>query len=243
MAGKVYALIPARAGSKGVKNKNIRNIGGKTLLEWSIQAALKSQNISRVIVSTDSAEYANIAIKNGAEVPFLRPAAIASDTATDYEVFDHFLSHSMEKCEMPSVIVHLRPTTPFRDPYIIDNAIELYIRKKDYSSLRSVHEMPESAYKTFEKAANEQLISVFTKSKNIENSNNARQSFPKTYVANGYVDIISTDHLLKNKKLHGENVFAFETKPTHEVDIESDFQFLEFLLQKNPKIKSQLFDR
>ena len=88
----VLALIPARSGSKGVRDKNIRDLGGHSLLEWSIAACLKSSFIERTIVSTDSPEYASLSKSFGAEVPFLRPDHISGDRATDYQFIDHALS-------------------------------------------------------------------------------------------------------------------------------------------------------
>ncbi|MDO9219316.1 MAG: acylneuraminate cytidylyltransferase family protein, partial [Lacisediminimonas sp.] len=87
----IVALIPARAGSKGVPHKNIKPLGGRPLIEWSIKACLKSRLIDRVIVSTDSPEYAELAIKLGAEAPFLRPAEISADRSTDYDFIVHAL--------------------------------------------------------------------------------------------------------------------------------------------------------
>ena len=121
----IVALIPARSGSKGVPNKNIRYLGDVPLIAYSIIAALKSTLIDRVIVSTDSEEYADIARNYGAEVPFIRPAEISGDTATDLQLFEHAISW-FEKNEnlVPQYFVHLRPTTPLRDPRIIDDAIK-----------------------------------------------------------------------------------------------------------------------
>jgi len=89
----VYAVIPARSGSKAIKNKNIVDINGHPLIAHSIVVALKSKMIERVIVSTDSKLYANIAIKYGAEVPFLRPSNLSTDNSTDLDFFEHLISH------------------------------------------------------------------------------------------------------------------------------------------------------
>ena len=147
---KVVALIPARSGSKGVINKNMREIHGKTLLQWSISACKKSKFIDKTIVSTDSVYYQNHAIKNGAAAPFLRPENISQDYSTDLEFILHALDWLQSNEELPKYIVHIRPTTPFRDPKLIDQAIEKFLNFQKATSLRSIHEMPESAYKTFE---------------------------------------------------------------------------------------------
>ena len=117
---KVFALVTARSGSKGVPDKNIKHIGGHSLLDWSIKSSLKSQSITQVYLSTDSEDYTNIGKECGALVPFLRPKELASDTANDLDVIKHFLSVIDEK---PDALVHIRPTTPLRDPSILDKAI------------------------------------------------------------------------------------------------------------------------
>ena len=112
----VVALVPARAGSKGVPNKNIRSLAGHPLLAYSVRAGVKAGNIDRVIVSTDSAEYADIAKRYGGEAPFLRPAPLAGDRSSDYEFIAHALDWMQQnEKRLPDLIVHLRPTTPLRE--------------------------------------------------------------------------------------------------------------------------------
>ena len=150
MKSQIYAVIPARSGSKGVPNKNVKMFAGRPLMAYSIAAAQKSNLIDRVIVSTDSEEYAEIALKEGAEVPFLRPKEISTDLSKDIEFFSHLVSWiDSSDITMPDYLVHLRPTTPLRDPSIIDKAIIRFSKSK-YTSLRSVHLMAQSAYKFVE---------------------------------------------------------------------------------------------
>ena len=113
----IIAIIPARSGSKSVKDKNIALLSGYPLIAYSIVAAKKSELIDRIIISTDSEEYQKIALQYGAEVPFLRPTEYSTDTSTDRD----FLIHAMNWLEenerqAPEYWVHLRPTTPLRDP-------------------------------------------------------------------------------------------------------------------------------
>ena len=126
----IVALIPARAGSKGLPGKNIRPLGGHSLLAWSIAACLKTKAIDRVIVSTDSEDYATLALSLGAEAPFLRPVEISGDRATDYEFVLHAMNWLKENSTEPTIIVHIRPTTPFRDPVMMDRAIEHFMAAK-----------------------------------------------------------------------------------------------------------------
>ena len=110
---KILAIIPARSGSKRIKHKNIRNFKGKPLLAHSILHSIRSKFIQRTVVSTDSSKYAKIAIKYGAEVPFLRPKNISQDKSTDLQCFSHCLNFLKKKENyIPDLIVHLRPSYP-----------------------------------------------------------------------------------------------------------------------------------
>lgn len=239
---KVVALIPARAGSKGVPNKNIRSLGGHALIEWSIAACKKSKRIDRLIVSTDSTEYQSLCRGFGAEVPFLRPAEISGDRSTDYEFIAHALDWLAANGGEPDYIVHIRPTTPFRAPELIDAAIEAFASAgMAATALRSVHEMAESAYKTFEIAPGGQLKRLGSDSTVLDAANNARQMFPKTYIPNGYVDVLSATFIRESRLLHGDHVIPFVTPAVAEVDTEGDFDFLEYQLTRDPKLSTCLF--
>jgi N-acylneuraminate cytidylyltransferase len=241
--GKVIALIPARAGSKGVPNKNIRTLGEYPLIAWSIMAAKKSRLIDRVIVSTDSDEYAKLAIKFGAEAPFLRPLEISGDRSTDYDFIAHALDWLALNGGQPDYIAHLRPTTPFRSPSIINSAIETFQNApKNITALRSAHEMSESAYKTFEITEDGRFKRVGGEGTALDASNNARQQFPTTYQANGYVDVLSASFIRESGLIHGDWVMPFITPSVIEVDTEDDFSQLSYQLSRSPMIASQIFD-
>lgn len=238
---KIIAIIPARSGSKGVPNKNIRELGGHPLIEWSIQACLKSELIDRVIVSTDSEEYAEISRNCGAEVPFIRPPEISGDNSTDYDFVVHALDWFLANGGEPNLLVHIRPTTPYRSPKKIDEAIATFQSNPSASSLRSVHEMSESAYKTFELSPSGVLMRLCSQSTELDLVNNARQQFPATYQANGYVDVLSTKFIRSTGLIHGDNVIPFITSIAVELDTEFDFEYLKFLIVHNPGIVKHLF--
>ena len=234
----VFALVTARSGSKGIPDKNLKEIGNHSLLEWSIKSALKSSQVTKVFLSTDSAKYAKLGESFGAIVPFLRPAELASDTAVDLDVFKHFLT---EIKELPQAIVHIRPTTPLRDPQIISDAVNKFMElKKEITSLRSVHEMSESAYKTFEVSA-QGLLKPIASIADGEEANLPRQAFPKTYQANGYVDVLNPEFILKENKLHGDKIFAFKTPVVTEVDSLSDLEYLNWAVQQNNELVKLVF--
>ena len=235
---KVFALVTARSGSKGVPDKNIKHIGGHSLLDWSIKSSLKSQSITQVYLSTDSQDYANIGKECGALVPFLRPNALASDTANDLDVIKHFLSVIDDK---PDALVHIRPTTPLRDPSILDKAIVMFFNKKnELTSLRSVHEMSESAYKSFE-VNDKGFLATIGSVESAEKANLPRQAFPKTYVANGYVDVLEPNYIFKENKLHGDKILAFQTPVVTEVDSIEDLEYLEWQIIKQPQLLKTVF--
>ena len=236
----VLAIIPARSGSKGVPDKNIRLLAGFPLIAYSISAARLAENVDRVIVSTDSELYANIARKYGGEVPFLRPSEISGDNSTDYDFIKHTLNWMQDNEGLqPDYLVHLRPTTPLRNPAYIREAVER-IRHDEYgTALRSVHEMSESAYKTLE-IDRDYLKCICSGSFDLDAANQPRQVFPKTYIANGYVDIYKSSYVVNNKKILGNKVIAYITPRIFEVDTLEDFDYLEYQVAKDPMLVSRL---
>ena len=234
----VFALVTARSGSKGVPDKNLRQIGNHSLLEWSIKSALKSSEVTKVFLSTDSPEYAKLGESFGAIVPFLRPEELASDTAVDLDVIKHFLTKIKES---PDAIVHIRPTTPLRNPQVINDAVIKFMElKNEVTSLRSVHEMSESAYKTFE-VSDQGLLKPMASVSDGEKANLPRQAFPKTYQANGYVDVLNPEFILKENRLHGDKIFAFKTPVVTEVDSLSDLEYLNWEVQQNQELVKLVF--
>ena len=236
------ALIPARSGSKGVVDKNIRLLGGQPLIAWSIRACRICKNIDRIILSTDSEKYADIARDWGCEVPFLRPESIAGDQSTDFEFVSHALDFFSAENRMPDHIFHIRPTTPLRKPEVIDRAFETFLGNPEVTALRSVHEMSESAYKTFEISPSGYLKTVGFSSAALDDANNARQIFPTTYFANGYVDILSVQFIKETGLLHGNCVLPFVTERVSEIDTEEDFSLLQLEVEHQAEHKKLLFN-
>jgi CMP-N,N'-diacetyllegionaminic acid synthase len=213
----VVAIIPARSGSKGVKNKNIQKIKNKPLLAWTIDTCKKSKKIDYFFVLTDSKTYAKVARKYGAQVPFDRPKSISQDNSTDMEFVKYSLLKLSEMNIYPTIIINLRPTTPFRNSRIIDKAIENF--KKNFeknTSLRSVEEMSETSLKSvFVKNG---MLKPLYKKYSMDDINSSRQKFKKTYFPNGYIDIYKVSNIQKKKTLLGNRVLAFYTERTIEID-------------------------
>ena len=237
----IVAVIPARSGSKGVVDKNIKLLAGRPLLAYSIAVALITKSIDRVIVSTDSEHYARTAREYGAEVPFLRPPEISGDTSTDYEFVKHMLDWFLQdEGYQPEYLVHLRPSTPLREVRHIDAAINAVRKERGATALRSVHEMAESAYKMFE-IEGHYLKRVGCESFDLDAANDPRQAFKKTYLPNGYVDVLISEYITNNKKLHGNSVIGHITPCVTEVDSGDDFEYLEYQIEKDPTILNNLF--
>ena len=226
----IVCIIQARSGSKGIKDKNILNLGGHPLIAWSITTAKQSKLINRIIVSTDSKKYQQISLDYGAEVPFLRPSNISKDDSTDLEFFKHVLDFLKKDSYSPDLFVHLRPTTPLRDSLVVDKAIKNFDKEK-YTSLRSVHKLNTPIHKTF-KIENNQLVSFVEGDKSIDKFNEPRQKFIESYQANGYVDIVNPNFIIQTNLLHGDKCKAFITERTYDIDEENDFKDLEYIVMK-----------
>lgn len=223
----VVAIIPARSGSKSVKDKNIRELGKKPLIAWSIESCFKSKHISKVYVSTDSIKYAKIAKQFGPVEILLRPKRISGDFSTDYQMIVHAIENIKFNYDY---IAHIRPTTPFRKKNDLNKAIKTFIKSK-YNSLRSVHEMSETSYKSLE-INNGSLKSLKNLKFTMDELNAPRQKFNKTYYPNGVIDIFKKNFIIRNKLLFGNKVKAFKTSYTHEIDNKDDFNYLEYLCKK-----------
>lgn len=226
----IVALIPARGGSKGIPKKNLQLIEGYPLLAYSIIAARQSKYVDRVIVSTDSEEIAAVAQAFGAEVPFLRPAEYAQDTSPDSEFVRHALAwFEQNEAVQPDLFVHLRPTTPLRDPAVIDQAILRLQQSHEATSLRSAHPCSESPFKWFRVRDG-----FFTGllSDDVDALNNARQQFENVYIPDGYVDVLRASHIKRTGQLHGNKVLSFISPVCKEVDTPDDLLLIAFQAQQ-----------
>ena len=237
---RIYSIIPARAGSKGVPGKNIRLLGGYPLIAYSVCASIDTKDIERTIVSTDSKEIADIAQKYGAEVPFLRPEAISRDDSTDLEFVKHAINWlRINEGTVPDLLVHLRPTTPLRDSAEVQRAINKISNHPDSTSLRSVHELSEPPHKVFQINKDDELIGFFPDDPRPEYYNLPRQILPRAYYPNGYVDMIKPNFVEQCDSLHGPKMMAYVTSLTSEVDRIEDLHYLEYQLERygNPIYK------
>ena len=230
----VLCTICARGESKGVPNKNIRKLLGKPLISYTIEQALDCKMIERVVVSTDSELIAKTAKKSGAEVPFMRPKKLASDSAKNIDVIIHAVNWLGRNGFDYDAVIILQPTSPLRIVVDIDGLIEYFIRKNAdmiVSVCKSEHS-PNWA-NTLPKDKN---MNNFI-SKNIQNKN--RQELQEYFRLNGAAEISKTEYLLNYKNNFGEQTYAYVMPQERSIDIDSeiDFLFSEALIKKQRKNK------
>ena len=233
---KILCLIPARSGSKGIKNKNILIYKGLPMLAWSIKQAQESiynENM-RIILSTDSDIYRKIGIEYGAEAPFLRPENISGDLSTDYECVEHCVNYlDKEENYRPDFIIQLRPTYPTRNVNVLNDCIKKFIENRyKFDSLRTVIPFEKSPYKMYNIIDNK-LVPLFHEIE-IENKiikepyNECRQKLPQTYLHNGYIDIFNYD-IVKNGTITGERIYPYlmDKNEIHDIDTLNDLKLIE----------------
>ena len=223
------AIIPARSGSKSILDKNIVKLAGFPLIAFSIAAAKLSRGVSRVIVSTDSEEYAEISRQFGADVPFIRPSDISGDNASDIDFMVHAMNWFDENEPLtPEYWIHLRPTTPLRDPKHITEALQQIAHRNDATALRSAFPCAESPFKWFRHSDDGFLMSLTTNDTDLDRFNLPRQMYPKVFVPDGYVDIIRRSFVKKTGLIHGDKVFGFVSPVCSEVDSLEELHRIEY---------------
>tara|TARA_B100000989_G_C19530264_1_gene469260 strand:- start:4009 stop:4695 length:687 start_codon:yes stop_codon:yes gene_type:complete len=227
MKKNTIAIIPARSGSKSIKDKNIKLLNGKPLIYWSIETCIKSKSFSKIIVTTDSKKYALLCKKYKEVDILIRPKNISGDYSTDYQMINHCIQNIKIEYDY---IAHIRPTSPMRKLSDIKKALKIF-KNSGCSSLRSVHEMSETSYKSVE-IKNGYLSSLNNLNLTIDELNKPRQFFKKTYFPNGVIDIYKKNEILKRKKLFGNKVKPFKTSVCQEIDNLDDFNFIEYLCRK-----------
>lgn len=226
----MIAIIPARGGSKGLPGKNIRPLNGKPLIAYTVEAALQAKHIDRVIISTDDEEIARIAVQYGAELPFMRPSYLASDTAMAVDNYIYTIGRLEEETgkHIDSFVV-LQPTSPLRTSEDIDGAIELFIEKNADSVISYTQEAhPISWHKYLDREGH--FIDI------IKSKMSNRQDLKVSYYPNGAVYVFKTA-IIRGKKYYTDNSFAYIMPRDRSVDIDyiEDFEYAEFLLQRKPK--------
>lgn len=227
---KVLAIIPARGGSKGIPGKNIRLLGGKPLIVWTIKAARKSRYINRIIVSSDSEEILSISEKFGAET-MKRPANISGDNSP-YQLLIRHLLKKLRAFEnyVPDILVYLQPTSPLRNNKDIDSAIE-YLNSKKADAVISVYELDKKYLKSFVTGPGGYLKGPFNDQYPFKN----RQDLPQPLMPNGAIYVAKTASFLKNNQLFSDKTVPYVMDSARSIDIDTldDFKAVEKVLLKS----------
>jgi N-acylneuraminate cytidylyltransferase len=238
---EILALIPARGGSKGIPRKNIRAFSGQPLIAYSIAAGLQSRTVTRVIVTTDDAEIAEVAKSCGAETPFLRPAELAQDRTTDLPVFQHALKWLADHEDYhPQVVVHLRPTTPIRPPDLVDRSVGLLLAHPEADSVRGITPAHQNPYKMWVMEGEHEPIQPMMTAPGIEESyNSPRQILPAVYTHTGLIDIIRPATILELNSMSGRIILPILFDPGYDADLDTleDWRLAEQKIQlERPKM-------
>jgi N-acylneuraminate cytidylyltransferase len=234
---KVVALVLARGGSKRIPHKNIKLLAGKPLIGYSIEQAKNSKYIDRIITSTDDPEIAEVAKTFGSEVPFMRPAEHAVDTATDYPVFMHALGWLEETDKYNAdIYVQLRPTSPLRTTVQIDQAIELLVANPEADSVRTVTEPDQSPYKMYKIGESGMLEPLLRIEGEAESFNMPQQKLPKAYKHVGYLDVVWRRTLVEKGKMTGDKIVPLILeKAVSGINKPEEWEYYEYLINQNKK--------
>ncbi len=226
----VMAIIPARGGSKGLPEKNIKELYGKPLIAWSIEVAKACSVIDKIVVSTDDENIADVAKTYGAEMPFMRPAELANDTASTIDVIFHAINWLREhENYQPEYILLLQPTSPLRTVEDIEGAIQT-LKDKDARAIVSVCETDHHLWWSSTLPENSNMKAFLRP----EILNKRRQDLPVFFRLNGAIYLSETEYLIECKGFFGPDTFAYKMPRSRSVDIDSaiDFKLAGLLLEK-----------
>lgn len=231
---EALAIIQARGGSKGVPGKNIRPLGEKPLIGWTIDAARGASSVGRVIVSTDSEDIARVARECGAEVPFLRPAELATDDAKSIGLLKHALEWFAEhEGYRPDAVVQLKPTNPLRTSAHIDAAVRLFADLPDADAVITVRPVREHPYKTWKRTEDGGIEPFIPESYHHipEAVKSPRQKLPEAFIQNSCVHVIRSSTILEKNSSIGTNVRAIimSEEDSLNIDTPQDFALAEYL--------------
>lgn len=216
---KHIAVIPARSGSKGLKNKNIMELNGKPLMAYTIEAALSSGIFDCVHVSTDSEMYAEIAREYGADVPFLRLKELSGDTISSWDALRYVMERYQELGREFEYVTLLQPTSPLRNAKDIENAYKIF-EEKNADAVISVCEL-EHSIQICNTLGDNQSMYRFIDSNKV----GARQRGETFYRLNGAIYMQKSEMLMNHQNLYNENSYAYVMDKIHSIDIDDAFDF------------------
>lgn len=221
------AVIPARSDSKGLKDKNIKNLNGKPLMAYTIEAALRSGIFDCVHVSTDSEKYADIAKSFGADVPFLRDVKLAQDTSSTWDVLRYVVSEYKKDSKEFELVTLLQPTSPLRNADDICKAYQIF-QERDADAVISVCRLEHSIQICNTLGENASMYQFID-----GNKVGARQAGQIYYRINGAIYIQKMEMLMKGENIYNQKSYAYIMDKLHSIDIDDafDFQMAEMALK------------
>ncbi len=224
----ILAIIPARSGSKGIPQKNIKLLGGKRLLEYTFEHCKSSSYISRAIVTTDSNKIANISKSNGIEVPFIRPRNISDDDSTAKSYVSHALEFlEREENYTPEIILILQPTSPFRDVSDIEKSINI-LENNNADSVVSITEIDKKFNPDWQfKVTNNGTLEFYNKNFDWNNLVSKRQELAKTYTRNGAVYCFTRKSFFKYDNIYGKKVLCHIMPRSRSINLDTFDDWIE----------------
>jgi len=228
---KPLVIIPARGGSKGIPNKNIKLLRGKPLIEYTVNAAMEVFPEDQICVSTDSKEIKNLVESLGLGVPFLRPSSLATDTSGTYEVLLHAIDHYESAGYFPDTIILLQPTSPFRTSQHIRYAVEQF--SDECEMLVSVKRAGSNPYYLYRRENTDGWLEAIS-----SQDYSRRQDCPVVYELNGAIYITRSDTLKVKPLSKMEKVLKYEMdeRSSHDIDTQFDWEVAETILETHPTI-------
>ena len=231
----ILTIIPARGGSKGIPLKYIHLLGGRPLIDWTIDCVLEMGETTQVIVSTDNKKIANVAIDRGIEVPFLRPANLANDHSHEWDSYRHALRYLMsEKKEKPKILLSLPCTSPLRKKIDIEKCIDKIEKNTDTDAVVTITDSHRNPYFNMVKKTSNGNVSLVCKPKKLIKN---RQEVQRVYDLTTVAYAIRVKYIFKTKNLFSGKVKSVYIPIERSLDIDNiyDFEFAEFLLKKKIK--------
>ncbi len=231
----VLGLVPARGGSKGLPRKNILPLAGRPLLAHSIDHGIKSKYVNKLVCTTDDEEIAELAREHGAEVPFIRPAALATDDQDDSGFTVHAIEWLRDNANWAAdIVILLRPTSPIRDINDIDRALEILHQNPDAHSIVSIVLADKTPYKMFRQSTSK-FLKPLIEHDQWEQMNSARQIYPDTFILNGIIHAMWADMAVRDHSTLGYKVLPYHmgNEPMLDIDSIEDFQNISKLLAES----------
>ena len=222
---KILAVIPARGGSKRLPGKNIKILGDKPLIAWTIDAANNSKYIDKLILSSDDVDIIRVAKEYGCDVPFVRPAELATDTATSEDVLRHAITSLNERYDY---VLLLQPTSPFRTSEDIDNITKKCIDTRVPSVISMTYALEKP-----------QWMCILNDDETYMPACEVSDISKTTYIYNGALYIVNVDNFLRTKLLEFQSSIVYLMPSDRSIDVDTleDFMFAEFLFSNNRRAR------